>query len=132
EYSKCTRTLLFVSLRMTDSVEAPRRQAAVVIPIFANTPYQVVFGERARHLRRHAGQIAFPGGAVDDEDDGDLARTALREVHEEIGVPPSALTLVGELEMVRQQRNIFNVTPFIGIVAPGTPLVIDYNEATLA
>ena len=58
-----SRTLM----RMAEGAKAPRRLAAVVIPIFANPPHEVVFVERARHLRRNAGQIAFPGGAVDDE-----------------------------------------------------------------
>ena len=115
---------------MAESAEAPRRLAAVVIPIYANPPYEVVFIERARHLRRHAGQIAFPGGAVDDEDDGDLARAGLRELHEEIGIPAGAVTVVGELEPIRQERNIFNVTTFVAVVTPGTPLVLDLNEAS--
>jgi 8-oxo-dGTP pyrophosphatase MutT (NUDIX family) len=117
---------------MAESAEAPRRLAAVVIPIFANPPHEVVFVERARHLRRHAGQIAFPGGAVDDEDDGDLARAGLRELYEEIGIPASAIAIVGELEPIRQRRNPFNVTTFVAVVAPGTPLVVDFNEASAA
>jgi 8-oxo-dGTP pyrophosphatase MutT (NUDIX family) len=117
---------------MVESAEAPRRPAAVVIPIFANAPHDVVFVERARHLRRHAGQIAFPGGAVDDEDGGDHARAALRELHEEIGFPPDAVTIVGQLDPVLQQRNVFNVTPFIAVIEPETPLVVDLNEASAA
>jgi 8-oxo-dGTP pyrophosphatase MutT (NUDIX family) len=117
---------------MTESAEAPRRLAAVVIPIFINAPHEVVFIERARHLRRHAGQIAFPGGAVDDEDDGDLARAGLRELHEEIGIAPAAVAIVGQLDPIRQDRNPFNVTPFVAVVAPDTPLVIDLNEASAA
>jgi 8-oxo-dGTP pyrophosphatase MutT (NUDIX family) len=117
---------------MAESAEAPRRLAAVVIPIFANPPHDVVFVERARHLRRHAGQIAFPGGAVDDEDEGDLARAGTRELYEEIGIPPASITIVGQLEPIRQRTNIFNVTAFIGVVAPGTPLVVDLNEASAA
>jgi 8-oxo-dGTP pyrophosphatase MutT (NUDIX family) len=117
---------------MIEDAEAPRRPAAIVIPIFADAPHDVVFVERAQHLRRHAGQIAFPGGAVDDEDGGDHARAALRELHEEIGIPPAAVAIVGRLDPVRQQRNAFNVTPFIAVVAPGTPLVVDLNEASAA
>ena len=116
---------------MEESAEE-RRPAAVVIPIFADPPHEVVFIERATHLRRHAGQIAFPGGAVDAEDDGDLARTALRELHEEIGIPPAAVRIVDQLPMIRQARNIFNVTTFVGVVEPGTPLVVDRNEAAAA
>jgi 8-oxo-dGTP pyrophosphatase MutT (NUDIX family) len=117
---------------MADSAEAPRRPAAVVIPIFANPPHEVVFVERATHLRRHAGQVAFPGGAVDEADDGDLARAGLRELHEEIGIPPAAVEIIDRLEMIPQTNNIFNVTPFIAVVAPDTPLVVDLNEASAA
>jgi 8-oxo-dGTP pyrophosphatase MutT (NUDIX family) len=117
---------------MIESAEAPRRPAAIVIPIFADAPHDVVFVERAQHLRRHAGQIAFPGGAVDEEDEGDHARAALRELEEEIGFPSTAVTIVGQLEPVRQQRNAFNVTPFIAAIAPGTSLVLDLNEASAA
>jgi 8-oxo-dGTP pyrophosphatase MutT (NUDIX family) len=117
---------------MAKSAEAPRRLAAVVIPNFANAPHEVVFVERASHLRRHAGQIAFPGGALDDEDGGDLARAGLRELHEEIGIAASAVTLVGQLDPFRQERNVFNVTPFVAVVAPETPLVVDLNEASAA
>ena len=117
---------------MPESAAAPRRLAAVVMPIFANPPYDVVFVERARHLRRHAGQIAFPGGAVDDADEGDLARTGLRELHEEIGISPASVAIVGRLSPIRQERNPFNVTPFVAVVAPDTPLVVDLNEASAA
>jgi 8-oxo-dGTP pyrophosphatase MutT (NUDIX family) len=117
---------------MTESVETPQRLAAVVIPIFASAPHEVVFVERARHLRRHAGQIAFPGGALDDEDGGDHACAALRELHEEIGIPPSAVTIVGRLDPFFQRRSGFEVTPFVAVIATGTPLVVDLNEASAA
>ena len=115
---------------MTERVDAPRRDAAIVIPIYADPPHDVVFVERARHLRRHAGQIAFPGGAVDESDAGDHARAALRELHEEIGIPAEAATIVDRLAPYRQQRNIFNVTPFVAIVAAATMLTVDLNEAS--
>jgi 8-oxo-dGTP pyrophosphatase MutT (NUDIX family) len=127
-YAPAGRTLWNVS----DPAETPRRLAAVVMPIFANPPHEVVFIERARHLRRHAGQIAFPGGALDEADGGDHARAALRELNEEIGIPPAAVTIVGRLEDIHQRRFGFTVTPFVGIVAPGTPLVVDLNEAAAA
>jgi 8-oxo-dGTP pyrophosphatase MutT (NUDIX family) len=117
---------------MSERVEPARRLAAVVVPIFANPPHEVVFVERATHLRRHAGEIAFPGGAIDAADGGDLARAALRELHEEIGIPPSAVTIVGTLPAVPQRQNVFLVTPFVGVVAPGAELVVDLNEASAA
>jgi 8-oxo-dGTP pyrophosphatase MutT (NUDIX family) len=106
-----------------------KRPAAVLMPIFDAPPYEVLFVERAAHLRRHAGQIAFPGGAVDDGD-ADHAAAALRELYEEVGIPPEAVRIIGALAVVRQERNVFAVTPFVGIVRTGTPLVVDPNEAS--
>ena len=117
---------------MRDSAQAPRRLAAVVVPIFAGAPHDVVFVERATHLRNHAGQIAFPGGALEPGDEGDLARAGLRELHEEVGIPPAAADIVGKLNIIHQTRNIFDVTPFVAVVAAGTPLVVDLNEASAA
>jgi 8-oxo-dGTP pyrophosphatase MutT (NUDIX family) len=117
---------------MPNRNEPVRRQAAVVIPIFANSPHDVVFVERALHLRRHAGQIAFPGGAIDESDEGVLARAAVRELHEEIGIGPGAVTIVGELAPIVQRQNVFVVTSFVGVVRPGAEIVVDINEASAA
>jgi len=106
-----------------------RRYAAVVLAIFADAPHRVVFVERAAHLRDHPGQIALPGGSVDPGDGDDRSVTALRELEEEIGIPPQAVRLVGRLADVHQRRaNNFTVTPFAGIVTPGTKLAIDESE----
>jgi 8-oxo-dGTP pyrophosphatase MutT (NUDIX family) len=105
----------------------PRRRAAVMLAILAGAPHGVIFVERAAHLKNHPGQIGLPGGAVDDSDGGDLRRTALREMHEEVGVVPERVHVVGELPMVSQRNNVFDVTPFVGVVDPG-PLTIDAGE----
>jgi 8-oxo-dGTP pyrophosphatase MutT (NUDIX family) len=104
------------------------RYAAVLIPIFAAAPPHVVFIERARHLRRHAGQIAFPGGAVEPDEAADHERAALREVEEEIGIAPDRVAVVERLPAIRQRSGGFTVTPFIGIIAPDGPLTVDANE----
>ncbi len=104
------------------------RYAAVLIPIFADAPHDVVFIERALHLRRHAGQIAFPGGAVDAADDGDHERAALREVQEEIGIAPERIAIAGRLQPVRQRVNAFVVSPFVGVVRGSAALIVDANE----
>jgi 8-oxo-dGTP pyrophosphatase MutT (NUDIX family) len=104
------------------------RYAAVLIPIFAAAPHDVVFIERGRHLRRHAGQIAFPGGAIDDADAGDHERAALREVHEEIGIAPARIDVVGRLPAVKQRVNVFTVSPFVGVVRGSDPPVADGDE----
>ena len=104
------------------------RYAAVLIPIEAAAPHHVVFIERALHLRRHAGEIAFPGGAVEADELADHERAALREVREEIGVDPDRITVVGCLPAVRQRSNGFTVTPFIGVVDGEGPLDPDPSE----
>lgn len=105
-----------------------RRIAAVALAILTAPPHGVIFTERAAHLRDHPGQIALPGGSLDALDEGDLRRTALRELREEVGVAPERVTIVAQLPMVRQTRaNNFDVTPFVVTVAPG-PLTIDGTE----
>src|SRR5579872_6207566 len=92
-----------------------RRQAAVAIAIFRTPPHGIVFVERAAHLRDHPGQIGLPGGRVHPED-RDLAATALRELHEEVGIEPVRATIVAELPMLQQRRvNNFDVTPFVAV-----------------
>ena len=62
-------------------------QAAVLLPFFVkNSETHLVFIKRTEHLRKHSGQISFPGGKIDKEDD-DIFDTALRETQEEIGIP---------------------------------------------
>jgi 8-oxo-dGTP pyrophosphatase MutT (NUDIX family) len=74
------------------------RHAAVLVPLYldaAGAPH-AVFTERRADLRRHAGEISFPGGRR-EEQDPDLWATALRETEEEIGLPPDAVELLGAL-----------------------------------
>ena len=111
-----------------ESKRTGRRTAAVVFAILVSPPHGVIFTERAAHLRDHPGQIALPGGSVDPADGGDLRRTALRELREEVGIAAERVTILGELPVVRQTRaNNFDVTPFVATVAPG-PLTIDGTE----
>ena len=104
-----------------------RRQAAVVIAIFRTSPHGVVFVERAAHLRDHPGQIGLPGGRVHAED-ANLEATALRELHEEVGIEAARATIVAQLPMLRQRFvNNFDVTPFVAVVEAGE-LTIDGEE----
>ena len=71
--------------------------AAVLVPLYLDAgDLHAVFTKRRDDLRRHAGEISFPGGRQDHPDE-DLRRTALREADEEIGLPPDAVELVGAL-----------------------------------
>lgn len=104
-----------------------RRTAAVAIAIFREPPHGIVFVERAAHLRDHPGQIGLPGGGIQAED-RDLRATALRELHEEVGIAPERATIVAQLPTVRQMRaNNFDVTPFVAVV-DDVELTIDSSE----
>lgn len=72
----------------------------------------IVFQKRTEHVRDHKGQISFPGGATDPGDDTVL-HTALRETHEEIGVHPDDVDVLGQLDDMVTVSN-FRVTPFVG------------------
>jgi 8-oxo-dGTP pyrophosphatase MutT (NUDIX family) len=70
-------------------------------------------------LRSHAGQIAFPGGARDPEDETPL-HAALREADEELGIPPHAVTVLGQLDEVPTLTE-FRIAPFVGLVPASLP-----------
>ena len=77
-----------------------------------------MFTKRRDDLKRHAGEISFPGGRRDPED-ADLTATALREAHEEIGLPPDAVEIVGALPPVGTFVTGYRVFPFVGTIERG-------------
>lgn len=86
-------------------------QAAVLVLISRGDNPAVLFTKRAAHLRQHPGEVCFPGGMWEAED-GDLFVTAQRETHEEIGLPASAIQLLGRLPRSYTRAGI-PVTPFV-------------------
>ena len=103
------------------------KAAAVLLPIldWPEGP-TVLFTRRTAHLRAHSGQISFPGGRVEARDDSPEA-TALRETHEEIGLAPASIELLGRLADYHT-RTGFRVTPVVGLVAPPFDLSLDAHE----
>lgn len=92
------------------------RRAAVLVPLHERDgKLCAVFTRRRDDLRRHAGQISFPGGR-EDPDDGDLVTTALRESAEEIGLQASVVTLLGALSPVSVRVSGFALYPFVGAI----------------
>lgn len=97
-----------------------RIDAAVLVPLFwaDEDGLSVVLTRRREDLRRHAGEISFPGGRQ-DVDEEDLRETALRETREEIGLPAEAVELVGALQPTPTIATNYSVYPFVGLIEPG-------------
>ena len=106
--------------------DVPLAAAAVLVAIVDRPVPTIILTLRTEGLRRHAGQVAFPGGRV-DPGDASAIHAALREAEEEIGLPPAAVDLVG---IAGRYTTItgFDVTPVIGVVPPGLALVPDPAE----
>ena len=92
------------------------RLAAILVPlIWHNSHWQILMTKRAAHLSHHAGQISFPGGALDAYDEG-FIDTALREADEEISLARPSVKVMGSLLPVRSPAG-FVVQPIVGIIA---------------
>jgi 8-oxo-dGTP pyrophosphatase MutT (NUDIX family) len=99
------------------AMDAPgSTDAAVLVPLYPDLV--AVFTERRADLRRHAGEISFPGGRQDHPAE-DLRETALREAEEEIGLSPADVELVGALPPVGTFVTGYRIYPFVGIIRPG-------------
>ena len=101
-------------------------EAAVLIGIVARSPLSVLLTRRSPDLKRHAGQIAFPGGRVDPEDGGPTT-AALREAHEEIGLEPSFVEPLGFLDAYRTGTG-YLIAPLVALVEPGFTLKLQTSE----
>ena len=104
-----------------------RREAAVLCalrPVAGGL--QVVLTERSHKLKMHAGQVAFPGGKIDAGDASPEA-AALREAHEEIGLPPATVRLLGRLDTYLTSTG-FHVTPIVGVIDPAFDPVPEPGE----
>jgi len=96
-----------------------RIDAAVLVPLYVQDgDLHAVFTRRRHDLRRHAGEISFPGGRQDIEEE-DLRDTALRETEEEIGLPADAVDIVGALTPTPTVVTNYAIYPFVGVIEPG-------------
>jgi 8-oxo-dGTP pyrophosphatase MutT (NUDIX family) len=107
-------------------------EAAVLVPIVMRgtslSEPTVLLTQRSTNLATHSGQIAFPGGKVDPED-ADAHATALREAHEEIGLHPSHVQVIGQLPLYITGTS-FWVTPVIALVSPECELTPNPDEVS--
>jgi 8-oxo-dGTP pyrophosphatase MutT (NUDIX family) len=102
-------------------------EAAVLVPIFGYPDRPgLVLTKRRHDLRRHAGEISFPGGRRDHPGE-ELPATALREAEEEIGLAPATVELVGALPPIGTFVTNYKVHPFVGLI--GDQLAFEPNPA---
>jgi len=103
------------------------REAAVLVPIVKRTDgLNVLFTRRTDHLNHHPGQISFPGGHTEEHDES-AEHAALRETHEEVGLPESYIQTIGRLNDY-VTRTGFRVTPVVGLVEYPYPSDPDDHE----
>ena len=112
------RVLLTVPDALTLDVRGATN-AAVLVPLYLDRGrLYAVFTKRQDDLRRHAGEISFPGGRY-EEGERDLSVTALREAQEEIGLPADAVEIVGALQPTPTIATGYAVYPFVGLIEAG-------------
>jgi 8-oxo-dGTP pyrophosphatase MutT (NUDIX family) len=104
------------------------KQAAVLVPLYEDErgDLHAVFTRRRHDLRRHAGEISFPGGRRDHGET--LQETALREAHEEVGLPRDAVQVAGALPPTPTFVTNYAIYPFVGVIERGFAWVIEHAE----
>lgn len=115
-----------LQLPVNDAPVNAGRRAAVLIPIVNRPQPGLLLTRRSASLRKHAGQVAFPGG-MEDASDASLVATALREAEEEIALPRQQVRVLGQLPPVASSTG-FQVTPVVGIIPPDLALRASPDE----
>lgn len=102
--------------------------STVLIAITDRPQPGLILTQRSAHLRKHPGQVAFPGGRVDPEDAGVVA-AALREAQEEIALPPDVVDVIGETDPLRTHTG-FSIVPVVAVIPPDLDLVPSPDEVS--
>ncbi|MGQ4808862.1 putative Nudix hydrolase NudL [Candidatus Entotheonellaceae bacterium PAL068K] len=106
-----------------------RRLAAVLMPLYRqNGDYGMIFTRRSDTVYHHRGQISFPGGGFEPQD-ASLQQTALRESAEEIGLKPTDVRILGQLDDLLTTNSNYLVRPFVGTIPYPYPFTLDRREA---
>ena len=93
------------------------QRSAVLAPFFeVDDRTHVLVTRRAWDMRHHRGEVSFPGGGEEPDDGGDTVRTALRESHEEVGLDPSLVEVLGELDHLTTVSSDRSIVPVVGIL----------------
>ena len=119
-------------LRPVESVAKPalgdKKAAAVLVPLMhRDGALEVLYTRRSDRLASHPGQVAFPGGRFDWRD-SDLLAAALRETHEEVGIEPHQVRVLGTFRGRRTNATDIAVTPFVGVIEGDPELRPDPKE----
>lgn len=118
---------LVADFALFDVGTAPPVPAAVLIALVRREAgFTVLYTERSANLRRHSGQVAFPGGRIDPEDH-DAAYAALREAQEEVALVPEDAQVLGYMPYYYTGTNYF-ITPVVAVVEPSAPFIANPFE----
>jgi 8-oxo-dGTP pyrophosphatase MutT (NUDIX family) len=112
---------------LVEGHDGDHHQAAVLVAITERPEPGLVLTKRREHLRTHAGQIAFPGGRIDEGEDA--ATAALREAQEELGLNPALVRLLGQADPYCTVTGYW-VTPVIGVIPPDIDLAPNPDEVS--
>jgi 8-oxo-dGTP pyrophosphatase MutT (NUDIX family) len=113
--------------RLTGTLTA----AGVLVPVMERPDgLSVLLTQRAADLKHHAGQVSFPGGRMEAHDE-DVRAAALRETHEEVGIEPQFVDVIGYLRSMPTITG-FAVTPVVGLIRDEVDLIVDRTEVDYA
>jgi len=107
-------------------LEEPPVPAAVLVPIVMHPEPSLLLTKRTSHLKKHAGQVSFPGGRI-DPGDRDATAAALREAHEEIALDPTTVEIVGRMDDYVTGTG-YIITPVLGLIPPGAAYLASPDE----
>jgi 8-oxo-dGTP pyrophosphatase MutT (NUDIX family) len=111
---------------MRERPDGPGTPAAVLIALTDRAEPGLILTQRPETMRRHAGQVAFPGGRIDPED-ADAIDAALREADEEVALPRAQVQVIDTLNDYRTITG-FDITPVLAVIPPDLPLVPHVRE----
>lgn len=119
----------FLSKRRKQYIrDAGYTPSAVLVPVYCKGgEYHLLFTKRTETVPRHKGEISFPGGAF-EKSDADLLATALRESTEEIGLKPSDVEVLGELDDNITTTSNYVISPFVAFIPYPYEFKIDGKE----